>query len=434
MKAPVVAAAGAVEEAVEEVEAHGPAAGKVGVEGEGVGPLEGAGWEWTGKFTEEQEEEMSVFLRGSVSLLTADSYDRLFKMWEEFLWTWGSSKDVALVGVAGDMDKAKVVLLFVVHLHSVGCRREERVTEVLSAVRHTLTTRYMVPVAFLDLELLKKAKQACKRSPEEVRARQDEQEAHAILPLCREIVEAMRVKLWVNTSWDDFDGILQKAVWLGIGLGVDQGARPSSLCRPDGKKAKDHGLRNSRLVFEFADGDSRKAGPAMKGVQKVEVVGVRVKLSTHKAGVDSSAGVQVGCLASTELAGDLVEWAVHWADRGYSEEGGYFLHLWRMSRGERPKMTSKTVTGKELRGGIKAGCADFGLDTVHFSAKSMRKTMAIDQELTGASEEARNKRGRWSSKASTAAAFYSHGRAVKKGKEGEALTLVQLKGLAGSRK
>jgi len=64
----------------------------------------------------------------------------------------------------------------------------------------------------------------------------------------------------------------------------------------------------------------------------------------------------------------------------------------------------------------------------------MRKTMAIDQELTGASEEARNKRGRWSSKASTAAAFYSHGRAVKKGKEGEALTLVQLKGLAGSRK
>ena len=389
--------------------------------------------EVVGSFTELEEEEMSDFLRGSVSVLTADGYDRLWKLWVDFLWTWAASKDVALAKIEEDLVKAKVVLLFVMHLHSVGLRREERVTEVLSAVRHVLTRDFKVGVAFLDLELLKKARKACRRSPEEVRARQDEQEANAILPLCQEIVEAMREKLWVRTSWADFDGILMKAEWIGFGLGVDQGARPSSLGKPDGKKAVDHALRNSRVVFEFKGGGERKAGPAMKGAGRDDVAGVRVKLSTHKAGVDSSAGVQVGVLASSELVGDLVEWAAHWADQGLAEEDGYFLHLWRWSRGSAPRLTSKTVTGKELRGVIKAGCADFGLDTAHFSGKSMRKTMATDQELTGASTEDRNKRGRWSSRSGTADKYYTLTRAVRAGPEGEGLSLAQVKGLSGTK-
>ena len=415
--------------AVAAVEVLVPAAGDV----EREGPLIPAEPGVRGLFTEAEEEEMSDFLCGSVSVLTGDSYERSWKLWLEFLWTWAASKDAALAEVKDDLVKAKVVLLFVMHLHSVGCKREEKVTEVLSALRHVLTVRYRVDVAFLDLDLLKKAKRACRRSPAEVRDHQDVQEANAILPLCQEITEALRLKLWVESSWDDFDGILMKAMWIGVGLGVDQGARTSSLCKPDGKKAKDHGLRNSRVVFVFNDEAERKAGPAMKGVQRVDVAGVRVKLSTHKAGVDCSVGVQVGSLASSELVGDLVEWAVHWADQDLAAKDGYFLSFWRLSRGRLPRLTFKTVTSKELRGAIKSGCADFGLDTVHFSGKSMRKTMATNEELTGASEEDRNQRGRWSGKGSTAAKFYTLTRAVTRGKKGEGLSLSQVKGLAGAK-
>lgn len=406
-----------------------------GVPGGGAPPQEAVGV----RFSAEEERRMTSFLEGSVSELTLDDYQRHWALWVGFLADWRNSDDVALVELETPTEKAKVVLLFVVYLYTDCNRREEKVTEVLSAVRHFLVTVHRQDVGFLSLEVMRKAKQACRRSTEEVRDRQDTQEANAIIPFCLEIVVALREKLWVRTEWDH-DGVLLKALWIAIGLGTDQGCRPSNLVQKDGKKAKDHTLRNSRVTFLLDGGGVATAGPAMKGVDLGRVLGVKIKLSTHKAGVDSSAGVRVGDGAGPHLARDLAEWAVYWADRGLAQDDDHFCRLWRMTQAKDPVMKGKTVTAKELRTAIKEGCGDFGLPTAVFGAKSMRKKMATDDRLRGVDPAETNLKGRWSLNANTARRSYSLAGAVRgQGAEaqagegkGEGLSLEEVRGLAGA--
>ena len=124
---------------------------------------------------------------------------------------------------------------------------------------------------------------------------------------------------------------------------------------------------------------------------------LRVKLSTHKAGTDSSLGVQVGDGA-----------VPHWADQGLGEEEDHFCRGCRVSStGKNRGMRGKMVTAKELRGAIKAGCADFDLLVEVFGSKSMRKTMATDDRLKGVGQEETNQKGSWSGKGSTCSRHYT---------------------------
>ena len=385
-------------------------------------------------FTDAEEERMTSFLEGSVSELTHDEYERSWAMWVGFLADWRKTDDVALKKLETPTEKAKVVLLFVVYLYTVCGRREEKVTEVLSAVRHFLVTVHQQDVGFLSLEIMRKAKQSCKRSTDEVRDHQDAKEGNAIIPLCREIVVALREKLWVKTDWGHA-GVLRKALWITIGLGTDQGCRPSNLVQKDGPKANDHTLRNSRVIFLLRGGGVATAGPAMKGMDLERVLGVNIKLSTHKAGVDSSAGVRVGDGAGPHLAADMAEWAVYWADRDLAQDDDHFCRLWRMTRAKKnPTMKGKTVTAKELRTAIKEGCGDFGLPTEVFGPRSMRKAMATDDRLRGADPAETNRKGRWSGKANTAGKYYSLAGAVRgesaDARAGEGLSLEEVRGLA----
>jgi hypothetical protein len=133
---------------------------------------------------------------------------------------------------------------------------------------------------------------------------------------------------------------------LGIGIGTDQGTRPSNICLKDGKKATDHTLRFSDVFFELAAGEEVKGGPDMKGRKPEEVVGVRVKLNTHKAGTDSSSGVRIGELAHLLLAQDMATWAILRAGEG-AVGGDYFCGMVRT--GKAGKVQGKTITQKELR-------------------------------------------------------------------------------------
>ena len=105
-------------------------------------------------FTDAEEERMTSFLEGSVSELTHDEYERSWAMWVGFLADWRKTDDVALKKLETPTEKAKVVLLFVVYLYTVCGRREEKVTEVLSAVRHFLVTVHQQDVGFLSLEII----------------------------------------------------------------------------------------------------------------------------------------------------------------------------------------------------------------------------------------------------------------------------------------
>lgn len=390
-----------------------------------------------GLFSATEEAEMSRFLAGSVAELTHDQYERFWRIWVEFLRDWRGTTDVALKEVEAPLDKAKVVLLFVVYLYTVCDRREEEVTGVLSAVRHFLVAEYKQDAGFLSLEIMRKARLACRRSTDEVRDHQDAKEANTILPLCREVVLALREKLWTDTAWN-YDGVLKKALWIGIGIGTDQGCRPSNLTQKDGKKAKDHTLRNSRVVFTRCDGTVVEAGPAMAGVRVDDVVSVTVKLSTHKAGVDGSSGVRVGGGAGPHFVKDLAEWAVYWASRGLGRGDDHFCRVYRESRGKTPAVVAKTITTKELRTAIKEGCVDFGLPAEFFGPKSMRKAMATDAEIQGGGGGAAemNTRGRWSSKSNTGSEFYSHARAVRgpggEAGAGEGLALAEARALASA--
>ena len=99
--------------------------------------------------------------------------------------------------------------------------------------------------------------------------------------------------------------------------------------------------------------------------------GVRVKLSTHKAGTDGSLGVQVGDGAGPHLMEDLAVWAAHWADQGQGGEEDHFCRWHRVSStGKNRGMRGKTVTAKELRGAVKAGYADFDLPVWRLSGSS----------------------------------------------------------------
>jgi hypothetical protein len=178
----------------------------------------------------------------------------------------------------------------------------------------------------------------------------------------------------------------------------------------------------------------------MKGMDVGRVLGVKIKLSTHKAGVDSSAGVRVGDGAGPHLAADLAEWAIYWADRDLAQDDDHFCRLWRMTRAKNPVMKGKTVTAKELRTAIKEGCGDFGLPTAVFGPKSMRKKMATDDRLQGVDPAETDLRGRWSSNAATAGKCYSlAGAARGRGAEaqasegkGKGLSLEEVRGLAGA--
>ena len=409
------------------VRAGAPAA-RGGCERQDVAPPDAG--QFSGTFSAAEEAKMTAFLQGSVAELTHEGYERGWEIWVVFLWDWRGTKDVALTEVEAPIDKAKVVLLFVVYLYTDCDRREEEVTGVLSAVRHFLVTVHKQDVGFLSLEIMRKAKAACKRSPEEVREHQDDQEANTIIPFCLEIVLGMRRMFWSDTDWG-FEGSLKKAIWICIAIGTDQGCRPSNLVHKDGKKAKDHTLRNSRVTFLFDNGVEVKAGPAMKGLEPADVRGAKVKLSTHKAGVDSSSGVQVGDGAGPDTVADMAAWTVHWADLDLCPEEGHYARLHRGTG--KAGLKGKTVTAKELRAAIKEGCAAFGLPAEVFGSKSMRKIMATNSSLQGVDQEAINERGRWSNKGNTAAVCYSHARATRgKGAAAGGLTLVEVKAMAGS--
>ena len=68
---------------------------------------------------------------------------RFWARWVGFLAEWRGTDDVALRRLEAPIEKAKVVLLFVVYLYTDCDRREEKVTQVLSAVRHFMVTEHM---------------------------------------------------------------------------------------------------------------------------------------------------------------------------------------------------------------------------------------------------------------------------------------------------
>jgi hypothetical protein len=125
----------------------------------------------------------------------------------------------------------------------------------------------------------------------------------------------------------------------------------------------------------------------------------------------------------------MAEWAIYRAEEGASEDD-HFCSLVRKAAGPRARLVGKTITQKELRSAIKAGCADFGL-LDGFSSKSMRKTMVTAQVLSGASDAEVDVRGRFSARAKTASRYYSNARAIG-GEVGGAgsITLAQVTALS----
>ena len=282
---------------------------------------------------------MTLFLEGSISELTHDGYKRFWAMWVGFLVEWRGMDDVALWELGTPIEEARVVLLFVVYLYTDCDRREKECDH------------------------------------EEGEAGLQEKHGRGERPAGRSRGECRHPFLSADRDCQAGEGLGQDAVGLRGHPQQCHVDHHRARDRPwlSRRKAKDHTLRSSRVIFLLRGGEVAKA----------------VSRARTWRGSESS-------------------WAP--ARRGQSCDEGRFCRGHRVARtGKDPGMRDRTVFAEELHSVIKAGCADFDLPVEVFGSKPMRKTMATNDRLKGVGREEANEKG----KGSTCTRHYSHARAAR---------------------
>ena len=159
---------------------------------------------------------------------------------------FGPAEDFYLETASSDKERSMVVVLFMAERYEGGFRGE-RVFACLSAVKHFFTLRF-VDTRFLDSDVVAAGRSGAKLRAADLRLRADRGSDRSALPLPYEVLEVMRVSLFLVGGWTSSEDLDNKAKYLANVLGFDKAARIKNYTRREGK-GQDHCVKGKDVRF-----------------------------------------------------------------------------------------------------------------------------------------------------------------------------------------
>ena len=144
---------------------------------------------------------LKQFLSRSVTVSTAQGYLSGIKKWKEYLRSLVNIfPGYYLENIKDDHDKGKRVVLYMAYLYLSFGLREEQIKRLVTGIVFYFDI-VGIPTAFFALAIVSRGRAAVGRTIPEARVFEEERAKRAILPVCLDIVMAMRTKYWKGKSW-----------------------------------------------------------------------------------------------------------------------------------------------------------------------------------------------------------------------------------------
>ena len=347
--------------------------------------------ETRGTMSSQSRDELSVFISTSVLPQTGRVYDKKWGAWVEFVKEETGSEDPYLTGMK-DKRKAALVSLMMMRRHQSG-KRGKAATSFVAAVRHRFA-RAMCSTVFLDSAIISTARSSCLMKPDELRAKKDRGPSESVkLPVCEDILNDMRRRLWAEDDWTD-EAKRNKAAYVGSMYGFEFAGRVGEYTHHE-PRTIDHCARVDDFTFtvEIA-GASRQVPGSELGLLKFEdsvsgrrsVVECRVKTVTSKAKTVVKPKL-IGRRSPEEAAflDDLASWMIHSGTAGTDEAFSF----------RRVDGGISVLTGRTIREELKRTCEANELPGTYFSSHSVRKGAITHMRARGTTEEDRRDRGNY---------------------------------------
>lgn len=345
---------------------------------------------------------------------TAQGYLSGIKKWREYLETLDSNfPGYYLEHIKDDNDKGRRVVLYMAYLYLNFGLREEQIKRLVTGITYLFEIEG-VPSEFFKLAVVSRGRAAASRTVPEAREYEEERSKKAILPVCLDIVLAMRTKYWEERNWTVPD-IDKRAIWLAVALGFDSGPRIGNITKKDGKNGPDHCIRAKHCLFLVADPTTSterqiEGGPAVKeflnqpGVTAADILSVDLYYLSSKTSGKVKAVVRHpkhlarrSAIEQTVLD-DLIQWMLH------SEVKSDDELLSRYSIEGR----KKTVIRKDVRKAIKDTVIEMGLPPANFSNKSLRSGFSSHVIANGMGECEMKRGGGWTENSQVPNNHYTH--------------------------
>ena len=205
--------------------------------------------------------------------------------------------------------------------------------------------------------------------PDELRAKRDKGPSESVkLPVCEDILNDMRRRLWIESDWSD-EGKKNKAAYIGTMYGFEFAGRVGEYTHHE-PRTTDHCARvdDFTSTVETA-GTSRQVPGSELGLLKLEdsvsgrrfILECRVKTVTSKAKTSVKPKL-IGRRSVEEAAflDDLASWLIHSGAAGTDEAFSY----------RRVDGGIAVLTGRTIREELKQTCEENELPATYFSSHS----------------------------------------------------------------
>ena len=357
---------------------------------------------------------LKQFLSKSVTVSTAQGYLSGINKWKEYLISLGSNfPGYYLEKIKCDHDKGQRVVLYMAYLYLNFGLREEQIKRLVTGIVFFFDIEG-IPSSFFELAVVSRGRAAVGRTIPESRNFEEQRSKRAILPVCLDIVMAMRTKYWENKTWEVPD-IDQRAIWLAVALGFDSGPRIGNITKKDGKNGPDHCIRAKHCSFLAADPVTRserriEGGPLIAqflmqhGVTKENILSVDLYyLSSKTSGKVKSVVRHPKYLARrSEIEEIVLTDLLYWMQNSRVKSDDELLSRYCS------KDRKKTVIRKDVRTAIKNTVIDMGLPPNNFSNKSLRSGFSSHVIANGMGDDEMKRGGGWAMNSQVPNNHYNH--------------------------
>jgi hypothetical protein len=179
--------------------------------------------------TPDEDILINKFLSRSVTVGTARGYMLGIRRWKEYLAFLGKDSNPGqfMEKIKEQHEKAKRMVLFMAYLYMNNGMRDEQIKRVVTSIAYMFEVEGK-DASFFDNAIVSRGRKASLRSIEECSAHEIIRAENTILPICLDIVIAVRRQYWEEQGWDA-KGMDNKGIWLARDM---QKARDEGRCSP----------------------------------------------------------------------------------------------------------------------------------------------------------------------------------------------------------
>ena len=368
----------------------------------------------------EEEREVQKFMKQTITKGTRKNYEAIMRRWVEYREILDPRSDPGMCleripDVEGKIDR---ILHFYSWLYQRGYRAGE-LTSHTTALRDWLRTKRYEYDWLDDVRLIEARNKAGARSTEEQRAFSAKQRENTRLPVPLEVLPGARERYWIN-AMPGTGGLLDKSLWLGMAIALNDGRRLSNVMRPDGRNVEDHTIRRSDIALRFQETwyKPSQLREFLKHHHEDEIEEIVFIYETGKTSraTGGNAPDEVFWGRKTPLESqvlsDLVVFLATALPDGYDETRAPKI-LYLLTKMHNGRL--KTPTQKEIIEALREVVSVVGLDPDLFSGKSFRSGLATHGAAEGASRDDVRRRGGWGEKSTVNERFYERNMGTARG-------------------